>query len=64
VTVHALDVGCFPSAPLQANFWLDIKLLELFRPLQFQNGMSADGAHLVVYPACPSSHSYVRVKAY
>lgn len=45
VTVHAFDVGCAPSGPDAPNYWVDIMVLELFRPLQAA-GLSVEGALL------------------
>ena len=43
VTVHPFDAGFAPSAPLYANHWVDIDMLELFRHLQVCSGQSAEG---------------------
>lgn len=42
--MHAYEVGYAPSAPLLANVWVDITVLETFRHLQVVSGLSADGA--------------------
>ena len=46
VVADAYAVGYAPSAPLYPNFWVQIKVLELFRHLQVVSGQSADGAQL------------------
>lgn len=40
---HALDFGCFPSTPVTAHVWYDLRVLHLYKNYGPMDGLSATG---------------------
>ena len=58
---HALNFGCFPSSPVTAHVWYDLRVLSLYKSFGPMDGLSQTGKKVVSCQEIMMDHSNLLV---